>query len=662
MTYKFYIEGKLVQNPDNFSEFEEKLIRDEEKRHLYYDYPLDLTFTGNGYEILNQQYLADYNSQVELRVDKLTNNGNETLIRTNIKMSNCTFNLSRRFVQCEIDDLTYQSFIFNNYKVKVAGTTEVSKNGVTLSNPVTPTYLTFFEPTDGSNFAATRRCIDVKDHIKAVISYITDETVSFESDWYDNLDDDKKLAITLGSELRLNSDERDPLVSLESIFDNLWKKFNLYLIIENPLINPVIRLEKEDYLTSSSNTITLRNLDNVERSMDYDKLYGRIVVGSNDYIRDYGATYTLPYLQLLGFSEEEYNIGGVIGVDNELDLVSSFIIDQNLLEDIIDNNNDDYDEEVIMVQYDASTNICTKGTYWENGTARYYNEELLNSNVLSRFRYLGNVILDTSQNNQGFQAQNTTPIVASGLVDSTFITVADENPWQFQDDSTGDNYDAGANYNITTYKYTVPNDGIYRFRYLQPFFTSANSVDLDIRGTAKFKINGTEQDMPEFIRVVNPTGLEQSILSDQWQLVGYPISINTETYNFILEQTLVCQAGDEIEVVADFEVKKIAIIGGPESYNITFANGLFLSVQTSLDGGIFESTNPDQYYIGLYSAQLKHLTDEQWRVIREDPTTKIRFDIDGGDYRFGFVKEISRNFITGETEFDILFNREQTNL
>src|SRR5690606_9439834 len=127
----------------------------------------------------------------------------------------------------------------------------------------------------------------------------------------------------------------------------------------------------------------------------YDKLFNRVTVGSDNFIQDFGISQPMYYTQLLTFVEETYNIDGVIGVDNELNLVSEYVIDSNKISEYIQGTGTGSDDDIFMVQYDSDTMSATKGEYFPgtNPGAKYYNEELLNSSVVQRFDYLGEFAL-----------------------------------------------------------------------------------------------------------------------------------------------------------------------------------------------------------------------------------------------------------------------------
>src|SRR6056297_4932 len=392
--FQFYINGNLITPPKNFDEFTEELIRDETKRHVYYDYPISLEFIGDGYELLDQQYKDNYNSQLEFKVVQTSSSQPATVLFDSfIKISNITFDLIREVAICQIDDTSYQAYIFGNYSVEVGCGADSSKNGIEIDS-IPNLELTVYNPVTGVDLPDARRAYDVFDAFTMVIDYISDGTLTTESDWYSSLPDSEKIAICTGIELRNHEGRSAPIISLEDIFDELWKKYNLYLIIENPINDPVVRLEQESYLYGTQST-KIAFCENLTRSLDFDRLYSTIKIGSDKNIKERGATFLFPYLQLFSFVQETYNLEGVINVDNTLELVSTWIIDTNVFEDVLVNADESYDNDIFLIQYDVGTNSAIKGEYFNttDPASRLYNEQLLNSNVADRFNYLGNLVL-----------------------------------------------------------------------------------------------------------------------------------------------------------------------------------------------------------------------------------------------------------------------------
>ena len=673
MTFKFYINDAEVTPPDNWNEFQEELVRDDQNRHVYYNYPLELVFIGDGYQAIDDIYQGNYNSQFTLKVVQIDTNP-LTLIDTIVKLSNCTFDLVRKRVTCEIDDASYQAYIFANYKVKVGPGSAVTKNGLEMT-PQTPIELTVFNPITGGDLA-TRTVWDVKDCFTTLINYISDNRVQFESTWYDSLPDNERLCILLGIELRTTTSSQVPVISLEQLFNEIWKKFNLYLIIENPLVAPIIRLEEESYLYGSTE-VQIIAASNLSRSMDFEKLYNTITFGSQTFIREYGSTFLLPYFNLFGFSEETYNVSGVIGADNNLNLVSQFVIDHNVIEDVIDNSSDEYDDDIFLIQYDQSTNSAVKGTYYTtlNTNNRFYNETLLNSNVASRFKYLGEIVLDTGLQEVGFLAERTTDESHTVITDTTVVSAVEYTAYPYNDDSTPPNYDEGADYDNTTFTFTSPIDGIYRFRASRSVRITAipsGGENFRFASIFRFRKNATNVDQ-DVVRcqifnsgdvlvtdLIVPANQIEAGIGPIGAIIFSPQYLN-HTFVFTIEKTVDMLAGDILSVYLN-ERFRLASSGSPQLLGINISGNTFETIATPISGGQFEDSDPDEYYIGILQAENIFLDESQWNTIRTTPRVKIIIDAGDGLTRIAYPKQITRTFVTGDTDMELLFNRKQANL
>ena len=72
--------------------------------------------------------------------------------------------------------------------------------------------------------------------------------------------------------------------------------------------------------------------------------------------------------------------------DKALDLVNEWVIDSNVIEDVAVNGNDDYDDDLFLIQYQEDLLQAKKGDYLQPGTNPYlYNEPLQNAEVIDRY-------------------------------------------------------------------------------------------------------------------------------------------------------------------------------------------------------------------------------------------------------------------------------------
>lgn len=673
--FKHFLDGVEVEEPDKFQDFQEEIIRDEAKRILRFNYPLELTFVGDGYEYIESVYQEAYNSEIIYTVIDSRESVEEIFIKAVIKLSNCTFNISalpKHTVDCEIDDNIYQSMVFNNEKRPVSLSGDKSTNGAQLTQ-ITPVELTVFKTSNGANYGQQRTAYDAKDAFAHIIASITNGQVNFESEWYDNLPGDQRIAILTGAELRdpvLNSEA--PILELKDLFENLWKKYNLYLIVENPITNPTIRLEHESYLHQDSIVLELKDVEGLKRSMDFEKLYNRVSLGSETYIKELGTASALGlyYIPFLSFVEETYNISGVINVDKELDLVSSYVIDHNVIADTIENGEDSYDEDIFFIQYDKSTNTATKSDLFPspNPGARFYNEQLLNSVVADRFDFLGEIVLNSGLLEASFEASQTIPINASGglIYPGVATTIYNNDTFPIDDDSTLPNFDTGNNYDTTSFEFTAPVTGYYRFRfttaiYINTFEPNDPLGQALLRVLMRFFKNGDTYITPNEVYVQPYNGYEPPTEGGGFYR-GQPAEfweVSAGLRNWLTaESTIFLQVGDTLSSSLNISIQ--LFYADFALFNLQITDSTYSNPTTPISGGVYKENDPDLYYIGVYSVDEAGLSDNQWKGLKKNPQGKILIDTGNNDIRKTYLGTFKRELISGKTEVAVIFNRKQS--
>lgn len=678
MKYRFYLDGIEVDEPQGFSDFEEEIIRDEQNRVIYTDLPIELTFFGNGYEYIEGVYQEAYNREIDLAIYRVEGSVMQLYLKAFIKLSNCEFHLSltpKQHVIAEIDDSVYQARIFNNIKrpVGIGGNESLNSEFIT---PLTPIDLTVFIVSNGDNVATTRKAFDVKDALSYCVSFISDNRISFESTWYDNLDDDQKLSLVTGVELRdPGSDSRAPVVVLEELLDNLFRLHNLYLICENNLSNPVVRLETEDYLHGSESSAQFDSLEGVSRSMDYEKLYNVISLGDNSAIVEYGTNFSYFYIPFIAFAPEKYNVSGVINADRELDLTTTrnFIIDNNAIANAIQNDVDDNDERTFIIQYDSSTDVASKNPNFPSIDLdnRFYNESLQNNNVINRYGLLGEIVLNSGLLDASFEASQTTPLDVSpplNLISNTGSTIlVDIDAVPFDDDSTPPNFDTDDNYDNSTYVYTAPVSGAYRFRFGM-VFNVAGFVDptgiLRVRPTMAFRLNDSENIQPNQYQVFNYSdGEVGSFINWELMVQSFPNEgiDGASSYYLVAEQTLLLDAGDEVTAAIRLSASVTNQTNAFSLLQCNIQDSVFSNPTTPISGGIYENKDPDDYYVGLYKAKDIYISPDKWDKIKNGLNEQIIFDTGNNDPRKAYIRNIKRNTVTGKADIELLFNRKQVN-
>jgi hypothetical protein len=668
VNFIFIIDGIQIQHPDGWYDFTQEIIRDDEERIIRYDYPIKLTFYGDGHDLIEAKYQEAYNSIMTLQVFKSDGPNMTLFVQAIIKMSNCIWSITRdarRGVEVEIDDIAFQAYYFANRKtpIGVGGALTLLGEAVT---PVPLISLTLFTNGTGADDYPGRTAYDIKDVMAYFISVVTENQCTFESTWYDNLPDDQRLCILTGIDLRDPTQAQiAPIINLEDFFAELWRKFNLYLVIESPIQNPVIRLEDQSYVFGNTKATEINFVEGLTRSLDFEQLYGKVKIGSDKFIKEFGNNFQLYYLPFLAFVEENYSVQSPIATEKELLLMSNFVIDNNAIVNALENNSTEFDEEIFLIQYDRTTAIATKGTYFPTLTPsnRFYNEQLLNSNVLARFNLLGNAVMNSGLQDTDFLASTTTPENGTVLVavanPSSAITAYDNDEFPFQDDSTPPNFDTGNNYDNTTFEFTAPISGFYRFQsaITVEFFGYTGGINFNAGLLVAFFRNGTTQitdTQALFRRLQFPN--EPAFEIPQNPLTGALFSTGLNPGSFLITSsfTIFLEQNDTLSTKVKLSI--FAFQTGSLNFSLY---GTFANILSPITGGIYEGNNPDLLYVGEYEAEGIPISDTQWDDILANPQGFIQIDTDGTDKRIAYIKNMTRNVNTGDADFILTFNRNQ---
>lgn len=664
MTFKHYINGVEIEEPNGFESYIQEIVRDDQERVIRYNFPLDLTFIGDGYEIIEAQYQENFNSELEYRVIRIDGNVSTIEAIGIIKMSNCEFNLTAKpkpSVNVEIDDNVFQSYIFSNKKRPSAVTTKTSLNNVPIL-PASELQVNVFNSVTGLELSTPRVMYDAIDCLRHTIDFMSDGKIGFVSDWYTNLPSNEKLAITTGAALRLPSGGvpiTPPIVNFGELFGELSKLYNLYFIVEGVLTpKPTLRLETEEYLYGSTLVLDIVNNDEIIRSIDYDKLYNRISVGG-DADRVYGTQYPMFYTPVLTFNQETYNITGFIGVDNELDLASKYVIDSNEIHKTVIGATTSNDNKTFLIQYNQATLMSTKGAWFpgDNTDYRYYNEQLTNLNVLSRYKYLGDVVLSLGDLSASF-------LVSGGGYNRqlTMMSGIYGLPYDFTDDSTPPNFNNGA-FDLSTDRFTALSSGVFRLGFEMSItcisLTAPSFVDSIFYLTKmQFLKNGTDLVIPDTmtIKKSNIYGTSTETLPQDASGVGQSASFG-DTFLHTVFYSFELNAGDYVDARLSITAP-FADIATESTFR--FNRVSFRDMASPLNSGEFESGSPDEYKLIVYSTPNEGIIKTDWDALQSNPVGLIQIDTGKNDKRITHVKKISRNIVTGESDIQLIASRNQT--
>ena len=410
---RHFLDDTLVEEPMGVDDFTEELARDVKRRLIGTKYKATLTFVFSGCEYLQAKYNElGFCGIVSYRAIQTCGGIDYPCIRGEINLAECKFNETKCEVEIAVADDGIGARVVNNEDIPVSPGADKTKNGDDIT-PVSALVVECFRP-NGSYGPVVNAGYDWYDCFVHAVGYITDNAVSVVSSWYPSLPQDERYLLVTGYALRTEATPAAsaPLVyEFKLLFTELAKKYNLWIGVERDTSgNPVLRLEPESYFYSDTGTLLQTDIQDLVRATDLDRLWAKVKVGSEVFIKEQATAFPLPFLVLRGFTSEEFHFSGTCNTNQSLDLVNKWVIDTNVIDDILSNNNEEYDDDIFIIQYDHVTLQATQGMYLDPGNAPYlYNEQLQNGLVIARYdlpssagAFYGN--LDTS-----FQASRTAP-------------------------------------------------------------------------------------------------------------------------------------------------------------------------------------------------------------------------------------------------------------
>lgn len=679
-TFTHFIGGVRVSDPKGWQEFTEEIERNYKLRIIASKYPSELTFHSDGYEALRQYYLEGYCASVTYEAYFKCEEGEYLAIQGEIIISDVEWNLNKCTAKASVADNGIGARILNNSKINIYPTAETTKNGEAIT-AVTPIGLDVFSST-GIYLGTTREAYDWYSCMEHLIGYITDNEVSVTSDWYAALPDEERYCVVYGYELR-NADGSAlaPSYSFAHLYDEIARKYNLMAGIQYDNDgSPILRIEEEDYWYGDRVALEFPNQDDLIQSVDNERLYATIKLGSSNYIKDQDVAHPMPFLPLIGFTEEQLNIEGTCNTDNELDTSSSWIIDTNVIDDSVINDNDDYDDDLFLIQYTASTEKATRGTYLVPSSNPYmYNEQLLNSNVAARQHFQLSGIQNYAPQDAQFRAEltTTTPhtgqvFTYTGMSNGSTVGTTSSFHERYDDDYTSPNEDPDNNYgNGTTQgnpvsqansRYTSPAIGFFQFeessnvRILRSFQSAGGVFN-----------NYEEMHMIWKIRRYNSSNtLLSTEVIDSFTIINFPDSIPDVTYtNYPFDITFhaywnaSANSGDYFEVWKDYSYISYCDTNLLNNdVTIRTMPGTYWKTNFVATGGGQINADPDDYRVILYDFE-RSLPMSDWVSLRADPKNMIQVATDETESRYGHIKRVRRNIATGQVQWQLVANRDQ---
>jgi hypothetical protein len=643
-----YLDGiKLETLPLDITDFEEELAFDKDLFGYVLKYPLDLTFVGDGYKyLLGLKKTEGYCRRVDVLIN-FNPNGDPTYgksIRGFLFISDMEHDHTKRIIRCSIEDNNFGSILKQNSKLPVDVRSIVTKNGETLT--ATPSFnLTVYNPSTGVDYVDPCTAYDIEDVFEHLISFLSDNEIGFQSDFLSALPDEEKLSLVRGRELRQKNDtEPQVTVSFQHLMDFLHKKYNLFFAIDNTGFTPIFRLEDEDFFSGAS-VVDIPFVKDLKETFDQDKLTSVIKVGSSDAIKETGTAHELPYVTAIAFVEEEYFLTGLCGIDSELDLVHDDIqYDTNLIEELVTGTSDDKDDDVFCVQYVGSTTTAHKGEYilsTPGGTPVLYNEQLLNLNVINRFKAptdVAQILGDGTNDNFRASRTNNTALATTSPID-------------FDDETTPPNEDPGGNYSIVTFRYTAPASGLYSFEVGLEY----EITQLEYTPSYSYLQNSlparTDVDVYMTRRNAATTVIETRQVSNN-------VHTTTGAFQRTASGTFYMNSGDTLEaaltVLTGINISMTGtLLGGTESY--------FKTTFVFTGGGDIQIA--DKQNIKIINVEFERgLSNKDWNIMTSQSYNGITIDTNGVNKTVCWIDSVKRKLFTGQCDLKLVTTLAQMNL
>ena len=418
---KFYLDGNLYENPIGWEDITTKIVRNLDINALLVYQDLSLEFTGDAYAYLYNKLQTDgYCSIIELTI--FYTDDCEHTINGLIFLSDAEFNERSCTAKCKVEDNSYYAKIKNNMKLLTSLYSGKTKNGLNLTTPAT-----FY--TDTTSLGNVRvndniPCIKVYDAFNYLVSFMTDNSIRFDSNVFGSGGDWEGLVITNGYRFYDKNSTTQYQVSFDKLFDEVNKRIPLIVYIENPLEgSPILRIEKLEDSYGSSEVQQHLNIDEIITKCDNTLLYSKVKIGTS--VTDDTATNYFPEnTPYYGWIKEEYNIQINCNIDRALDLQCDYVTAYNPIYRCL--TYQDYQDKIFLLD----TAVDSPGAYSGQIIAEnifnigyyYMNARLNNASVLTR--YLGGLPGNPSQyfgvtGDSYFNVKNTSNVSFSSNTNTT---------------------------------------------------------------------------------------------------------------------------------------------------------------------------------------------------------------------------------------------------
>jgi hypothetical protein len=391
----------------------------------------------------------------------------EVIYRGVIKLPAASWGYEPDQVEAPVEDDSFYAYLKNNKDLEVNVNLPQTKNGEPLA-PLVAGAWTFRDPL-GVQPDETRPAYLFGEVLRYLVDYLTDHRVKLAAPLFEAGGDYEGYVLQTGYRLRTGLDLYEPLtLTLQDVLVEAAKNWNLGAQLRFTGGVPLLYVDRLEAINSPVPTLRLEEVHPLTVQADTQRLYGSVRVGSDKTLDQSGALPFPEFVRWRGFAEEQYYLLGQCNLSAELDLVRSWVVSSNVLEQIVFNLDDAYDADVCLVQVDPATGF-TANTNWllaSPGPVTYFNESLTNEQVVRR--WLGGVpsSLASELGNVStgrFRAAKTPAALQTNSITTPGNQLLNLSPASFDDDAAAPNFDEGNVWNTATDRWTAPVAGVYGF-------------------------------------------------------------------------------------------------------------------------------------------------------------------------------------------------------
>lgn len=661
---KIVINGTVIEEtPEGWEKLTSTLKLDRDLKALFETVDVPLTFYFDGYRLIKSLFDANgycYSATVQvLREDE---NGQYVYVFDGLlffKDIEFTEGAEGFSAKCQLTDNSFFAKIRNNRNLKAKVYVGKSKSGLDI-DPADYWRTTFFKCLDGSYYShltgsgyerndTSFRAYDV---LRFLVDFMSDGTVDFVSDYFDT-GDGSGYMITCGLIARFTSgaigagvtqelfEENFPDLSFSDVFKELDKACNLGIRVGANGSRPYLQIEEYEFLYPATNLQTFANLEKLNRKTAVEYLPSKVKIGSET-ITDENFLSFPAGIRFQGTKTEEYVIVNDCGTDQEIDLVNSWIIDTNTIEDLVENGATtaptSYDSTIVLINTTLDVgNVwgdAVKTNWLTVAPPYFYNEVFINANKAKR--QLGNIpasiaaylsVTDDSFTAESSAVNPALPAYYTKSVISEQLVLCDVELT-----------DPNNNYDPVNYRYTAPSSGVFTFYasalvelYEYIGFLRANDIQLIVRrkDSADVFISDT------VIAAINVTTAANS---NSIHSLGLSGNVNMDA--------------------TDRAYLYVKIVGPDIKYRI-YASAQFQCISTADGGGIYQTYDPDEYPVIRNQFEYP-ISFTEFRSIKSNPLGLFSFFVKDSKTYFGWIEEIKYKHFQDQSNF-ILISNEKNN-